>query len=277
MKRMRITGMCLAAVCAAGALAASTASAETEYPLTGIPEIGRCVNVGSGGLWTDHRCLYKSTNGKGAWEWKPGPGEKPKFAFAAIGEVEVETVSKVKVKCGPSDLTGEWTGGKTATVNVEFRGCLQHTTSKPCQTNPSNSSLIANEQPLEGELGLIARTNPPKVGLDLRAKSPSTVMLAFICGESSEGERWTVEGSVIGRIKRVDRLAEIKTELFYKATAGKQVFEHFESGVKDTLLATRTVLPEQPKSEQAGLTLKTEPGHYSILGKNEEPLEIKGL
>jgi hypothetical protein len=62
-------------------------------------------------------------------------------------------------------------------------------------------------------------------------------------------------------------------KLIYKAVAGKQIPEQFESGVKDTLITNRIVGIQPPKTEQAGLTLRDET--QVIVVEGEEPLEIK--
>jgi hypothetical protein len=279
MKRIGIAGLCLVAVFATGALASTTASA-------GLPELGRCEKVGSGGLY-----IYKSCTGKqsathnGAYEWKAGPGAKPKFAVE-IGEVELETVGKANVSCGGSELTGEWSGAKTASVNLRFQGCVNVGTAKSCQSNPAQKSQITTSQtiegeeipdPIEGELGFI-KTAPPQVGLDLKPKEGKSNVLSFSCGGAvgpppEPPEPWTVEGSVIGRIRPLAAMGTT-VKMDYKAVGGKQLPEFFEGQPKDTLIAKRTVGVEQ-KTEEAGLTWRTEPKKGTVSGLYEEPLEIK--
>jgi alpha-tubulin suppressor-like RCC1 family protein len=253
-------------------------------PSGNLPELGRCVKVGTGGKYKYKNCVVPSAKGNGAYEWLPGPGEKPKFTVE-IGEVELETVGKARVSCGFSELTGEWTGGKTAAVNLRFQGCLNTGTAKSCQSNPlqpaqiTTSTFIEGEEipmPIEGELGYIKKPPMPQVGLDLKPTEGSSNVLSFSCGGSLGGEQpepWTVEGSVIGRIRP---LAVMGTaiKLNYKAVGGKQLPEFFEGQPKDTLIAKRTVGVEQ-KTEQAGLTFRAEPKVGTVLGEYEEPLEIK--
>jgi hypothetical protein len=179
------------------------------------------------------------------------------------------------VKCGSGQFSGEWTGPKTASINLLFGGCLGPG-KKSCQTNPTAQADIKTEQALEGELGFIQGGEKPVVGLDVKPKSPATTLLSFTCGgppETGVGEPWSVEGSMIGQIKPTNLMTSA-FKLTYKATAGKQVPEQFESGLKDTLIANRVVGVEPPKAEQAGLTLKGETT-TPILAEGEEPLEIK--
>jgi hypothetical protein len=279
MKRMRIAGLCVVVVCAIGASAAATASAA-------LPELGRCVNVGGGGKYKNKTCVIPSASGNGAYEWQPGPGGKPKFAVE-IGEVELETVGNAKVSCGFSELTGEWTGGKTATINLRFQGCLNTGTAKSCQSQPNQpaqittSTVFEGEEiptPIEGELGFIKKPPMPQVGLDLKPKTGSSTILSFSCGGTLGGEtpeQWSLEGSVIGRIRPVAVMGTA-VKMNYLALKGKQVPEKFEEGAKDTLIANRTIIvPPEVKTEQAGLTFRTEEKIKTVFGEYEEPLEIK--
>jgi hypothetical protein len=236
-----------------------------------LPQLGRCVKVTTKkGAYKYKNCVVPSAQANGAYEWQPGPGTSPKF-LAKASEVKLETVGKTTVTCASAELDGDWTGSKTASVTVAFRGCKS--LEKGCGNNPSKPNEILTEEPVEGELGFIEGGTKPRVGLDLKPKS-GTTLLEFTCGgppETTFPERWTVEGSVIGRINRVDAMKPT-FQLLYKAAAGKQVPERFEGALKDTLIANR-LTNNGPTTEQAGLTLREEkpwiPGDY------EEPLEIK--
>jgi hypothetical protein len=85
------------------------------------------------------------------------------------------------------------------------------------------------------------------------------------------GELWTLEGSVIGAIKPIDRM-RLVYKLLFKARGTRQMPERFEGGLKDTLLAKRLIGVET-KSEDAGLTLRGE--RATISATNQEKLEIK--
>ena len=71
-----MVGAC-AAVLALGGFGAGTAFAEeeVEYPLTGLPEIGRCVKVTPGtGKFNLSQCVGRDKDGgDGSYDWKPGP------------------------------------------------------------------------------------------------------------------------------------------------------------------------------------------------------------
>jgi hypothetical protein len=241
-----------------------------------LPELGRCIKVAGTGAYQYKNCVLQSPGHTGNYEWVAGPGAKPAFT-AEAGEVVLETVGGTRVTCAPGQLSGEWTGAKTASVNVAFKGCKNVASGKSCQSSPSAAAEITTAQALVGELGFISGkgTERPKVGLDLKPKGPSPNVLSFTCGgppeELGTGEPWTVEGSVIGAIKPIDRM-KTTYKLLYSERAGKQAPEHFEGALKDTLLASRIVGLET-KAEQAGLTLRGE--RRTITAKAGEPLEIK--
>jgi hypothetical protein len=242
-------------------------------PGEGLPEVGRCDKVGSGGSFTRANCLPESP-GQGAFEWMPGPGAKPKFS-APIKTVTLMTSSGTAVSCAPGTLSGEWTGPKGAAVNLSFKGCTQSASHKPCQSSTSSAGEISTTQALEGELGYIKGGLRPKVGLDLKPKAPAPALLTFTCGgppgELGTGELWSVEGSVIGEVKSLNRM-KLTEKLLFRARGAKQVPERFEAGLKDTLLATRSEGASQ-KAEQSALTLAGE--RTTITSTGDEKLEIK--
>ena len=203
---------------------------------------------------------------------EPGPGSKPKLiAESQRSETRNRRQSESQL-CGSAELDGEWTGSKNGVGDGRIQGLS--VTGKGLRNNPSKPNEILTEEPVEGELGFIEQGEKPKVGVDLKPKAGGTTLLEFTCGGPPEvtfPERWTVEGSVIGRIRPVDAMKST-FQLLYKAAAGKQAVEKFETGLKDTLIANR-LTEGGPMTEQAGLTLTEEkpwiPGEY------EEPLEIK--
>jgi hypothetical protein len=268
MKRMSIVRLCVLGALGVGAVTATAASAAA------LPELGRCVKVGAGGAFKYKNCIAPAAPGAGKFEWQPGPGAKPKFE-AESGEVKLETVGGVKVNCLNVEVSGEYTGAKTATVSLLMNGCLQPTIIKSCQSNPFEQAQIRTTLPIEAELGFIEAGEHPKVGLDLKPKSSSTIV-TFTCGgppeEAGKGEEWKIEGSVIGGIKPLENMLSA-FQLRYQQVAGKQLPEKFAGGPTDVLSAVRTIGTES-KTEQAGLnTIGPETKWFSL--ENEEPLEIK--
>src|SRR6266480_6763267 len=109
----------VASVAAAFALMGISGAASAvavPYPLTGLPELGRCVNVGTGGLYKGNRCVVVSPTHNGKFEWQPGPGGEGKFEAGGIFEARLETVGHVPIACRPSEIEGHWLDGKKASV-----------------------------------------------------------------------------------------------------------------------------------------------------------------
>src|SRR5438874_3027321 len=121
----RSLGLCALAVLAFGVGGTAMASAAT-YPLTELPEIGRCVPAtGNGGFkGKSAHCTVKSPTHTGNWEWEPGPGAKGTFNEVLNGVV-LETTTGRKISCHAAFLTGEVTSGKTERfTNLTLQGCL---------------------------------------------------------------------------------------------------------------------------------------------------------
>jgi hypothetical protein len=271
-------------VAVAGTIGVQTATA-TTYPLTGLPEIGRCVKVAPGtGLYKYNQyknCVVHSPTGKGSYEWFPGPGETNDKFEATLNKFLLETVGGKKVQCG-GFVTGEYKDSKTATVELEMKGCNNLATHQKCQgPTPEEGEINAPLGGIEAEIGFIrGGAEKPIVGWDIKPKKeqPSPNVLEFTCGTPvvETVEDWSVEGSVIGALKSAEKMTSI-FKLTYNATGGKQQFERFEGGLKDTLLAkivtVPTTGPPSSVSEEAGLITRGETKPFVI--ENGEPLEIK--
>jgi hypothetical protein len=170
------------------------------------------------------------------------------------------------ISCSVATFNGEYTGAKTASVTVDFIGCLNVASKKKCQTNPAKEGEIEPPGSLEGEIGLININGLKKVGLDLK-RSPA--IAGFTCGEPLEVPEvtGTLEGSVIGQISPLNSAHE-EFKLKYAAAGPTQVPESFEGGEKDTLNAKLV----------SGLTTTEVPAVLKdrlIVIVNEEPIEIK--
>src|SRR5437899_2018085 len=99
MRLRRIGASVLAAVALGLVAGASTASA-VEYPVTGVPEIGRCLSKpGSGGFrGVKAKCIVHSATHTGNWEWYPGPGEKNSVELK-LSQPKFETVNGGRIVC----------------------------------------------------------------------------------------------------------------------------------------------------------------------------------
>jgi hypothetical protein len=233
-----------------------------------LPEIGRCVKaeatkvggeVRYNGGYTFSDCVLENYLHTGKFEWLPGPGSKRKFSGSG-GTTKLETVGGAKVKCAGVANNGEYMGTKTATVTLRLTGC-EMTGKGVCQSAGAVAGEIVTS-PLAGELGFIRdefkeATAFTSVGLDLKHQ-PS--ILTVECGASKAPV--TVTGSVIGQIAPFDKMTT-SFSLKFSQSAGKQIPEQFEGGVKDTLTANLA-----SGAEEAGLA-----GADKFT--NEEKLQIK--
>jgi len=270
MKVTRVGQSCLLAVLAIAAFAASSASA-AEYEVKGLPEIGRCVKTALGqGVYVGASCITVAKPGHGKYEWtQVNATEKQTFKGSGT-ETKLVTPGHSTIKCIDANLTGEWRGGKTATVEIEFQGC-QNPQEQPCQTTPQTKSEIKT-LPMEGELGFIKNIVKEgktivSVGLDLKPQTPLTELATYECGGGpTESNR--LEGSVIGEIKPIDKMT-LQSNLVYRLTsAGAQIPQSFQEAENDTLVTT---FQSGLESTTAPTTLKIK----SYVGNNANPLEIK--
>ena len=266
------------------ALVASALASPAAEGLIGLPELGRCVRAPGQGLFKYPRCVgAKSDTRQGNYEFLEGAGSRPSFV-AQAAEVIVQTASGAKVTCGASELDGEWNGRPTepydtheppAAVSFALHGCGNASLAASCQSSKAAPGDITSSQPLVGGLGFITvlSEGPIKAGLDLSPSGPAPIVLSFTCGGPPEagGESWTLEGSVIGRIKPLDMMTSTY-KLIFEARGAEQMPASFHGQPADTLTATRAS-GSGTSEEAAGLTLRDE--RRSIEVRSEEALEIK--
>jgi hypothetical protein len=283
MRQVRRIGVCaLAAVTLGLTVNAATASA-VEYPVTGVPEIGRCLpKPGSGGFKGLRAvCIVHSPTKTGNFEWYPGPGDNNSIKLK-LSQPKFETVNGRRIVCAFLFAKGEFTSGKTLKISgqIQIQGCALQPENLACYTNPLEPNQIVSEIPLVGELGFIPGSPyvTPYVGLDLKPESElSKTMFEFSCGESGVFPpppptfKGSIEGSVIGRIKPTNKMVESKVfALVFTQKEGIQKPTAFIGGPEDVLtqILTPTLSPNNPKIEQAGLTMS---GEMEV----GEPMEIK--
>lgn len=270
MKVIRVGQRCLLAVLVLSAIACASASASSPYEIRGLPEIGRCVKVPTGkGAYRGGLCITLETKGLGKYEWTQANATE-KFTFAGSGlESILTSTGHPKINCVAANIAGEWTGGKTATVTIEFQGCTD-ALGHQCTSNPQNKSEIKT-LPMEGELGFIKNVVKEGkvlvvVGLDLKPQPPLTDLVVYECGSVTETA--TLEGSVIGRIQPIDKMTTTSDLVYSTKSNGEQLYQNFQEGPKDTLSTTFTSGIEKTT---APTTLKI----TSETGTNSAPLEIK--
>jgi alpha-tubulin suppressor-like RCC1 family protein len=243
-------------------------------PPANLPEVGRCVKVAVGtGKYTAGGCLTLATKpGAKKYEWTPASVTE-KLAFSGSGlETTLTTAGHSTIKCVAANFSGDWTGPKTASVNVELQGCTNAQGSQ-CQTvtNPQNKSEIK----LNGVLGELGFSRYEElegkvievVGFDLKPQPPMTSFATYECTGSSEAGH--IEGSVIGGIGQINKMT-MESNLHYVATkSGEQRPEAFQASPTDTLMTSFTSGTEAKGSGASSLNIK------EYKGQNAAPLEIK--
>jgi alpha-tubulin suppressor-like RCC1 family protein len=239
-----------------------------------LPEVGHCVKVAVGtGKYSGAACLTLATKPTAKkYEWVPvSVTEKQAFAGSGL-ETILTTAGHSTTKCLAANLSGEWTGPKTASVNVEFQACY-NAQGQQCQTvtNPQNKSEIKLSGVL-GELGYIKYEEVEGklkivVGLDLKPQPPMTQLAEYECTGSTETGH--LEGSVIGKITPIDTMTTTQNLLYLATKTGEQRPEAFQAGPTDTLITSFTSGTEAKGSGASSLNIKEYKGH------NAAPLEIK--
>jgi hypothetical protein len=261
---MRIRGFaaaCVVALAALGAAAATSAGAA-------LPEAGQCLKVEKGkGAYASATCVKHAVPGRGSYEWTPVSATERRTFSTRPEEVSLATAGHKTIKCFNGTISGEYTGPKTALVQVELQGCLD-STNAPCQSGAPASTI--HSLPLDSELGFIKNVEKSViVGLDLKPQSPSTVLMAYEC-EDAPTETVRVEGSGIGKLSPIDRMTS-EFDVAYKLGAGHaQLYQQFEGGSADTLTS----------SYMSGLETTSASSTLFVrrdLGSNGAALEIKAL
>jgi len=268
MKRIVMLG-CIVAGCALiGAAGAATASAA-------LPEFGRCVEVApKTGEYSGKNCLAPAP-GKGKWVFLPGAGEKKKFT-AEVEEPLLKTAGGKEIKCQSGESEGEYTGANTVAVSkLVLKNCQIAGAKTVYESFCQNIAAFRGEvsaSELVGELGYIRGGEKPLVGLDFKPKL-GKALATFECGGANEitehgmgtGTLLEVEGSVIARVQRINKMVSENVIKLQATKAGVQVPEQFEGGEKDTLVTL------------VGLAKTPDPTVFTGFAEviNEEPIEIK--
>jgi hypothetical protein len=270
MKRIRIVGLCLAAIFALTALMATGASAESP------PEVGRCLKL-AGGKWKDGGCKTPSKPGEEKFEWYPAfiggvPNENPKpikLKYSAKWKegtlIQLETVSGEKIIAHGQSSLGEVTGAKTnVATNIVFTGVeafeVPCKSTKPAATN-AGEVKVNNLNGLIGIEKFNAEGNhaKDKAG-NLFVPVSGSTFTEFECA----GVPIVVRHEVMNPL--TSNAMKLTATVKFAATKGKQKPEKFAtdpSGTKRTLESNKA----GGAFEQAGQTLTT-------IQTNEEKLEI---
>jgi len=215
MKRMRIVGLCLVAVCAMFALSTASASAES------LPELGQCNKTAVGvGAFKNSGCTKKA--GANAeehkFEWVP-LNKVVKFTSAKkleTGEAVLENEKEEKISCKNQvqEKEGEYGPGKYEDKNVvgEFSGC--EALGAECQSAGQSAGHI-NTTKLHGEPGVVTKNGTSEEknidGFDLRGQT-SEFLAEFSCGPAPV----LVRGGVVVKVGSV-------VNGVFKSTANKML------------------------------------------------------
>lgn len=269
MRRIVLLAGCVIALGAMGELAGA-AFAEP-------PEFGTCVQVApKTGAYSGRSCLHPAKPGKGKYEWMTEPTANNKFSgFLEEPVLKTTGAQKIQVACVFGELEGEYTGAKSLIIKqLLFGNCQRAGVSNVLESWCQNVASFRGEvstQELTGELGYIEHGAKTRVGLDIKPKAGKALALFECGGASPVGEYGTgtgtlleVEGSVIGRVKRINKPVEENVTTFMVKN-GMQIPEQFEGGLKDTL----TTL--------VGVTKTAEPSTLSGYAEveSQEEVEIK--
>lgn len=252
MSRLKLIGLCVAAVSAMGSLAVAGASAQA-------PEIGRCLSH-AGGKYTNNVCT-KLAKGKavGSFEWEAG-AVKNQFSGTG-GPGTLETAALAQVRCKTEASHGEFTSSTTVgNVAVSFSGC--ESGGYKCDTvGATEGEIVTN--PLAGSL--VWEKYGKKVAIDLVPQS-GELFVEFTCGPANA----KVKGSVLTNIP-ADK-SETKIEEKFTAKKGKQKPEYYYTSktekLKDVLMSK--IGGPGAAYEQAGQTITN-------VQIDEEALEVNTI
>jgi len=226
MKRTRIMGLCLVAVCSVFAFTATSAFA-TEN----LPHLGKCAKVGVGnGKYKNAGCT--KLGGEEKFEWTTLGTQQVKFESKkqeGSGPAVLEGVSGSEISCTEQiqkPAFGEYgPGDQVKNVVGEFTNC--ETSGFKCKSSGASEGEIKTFK-LKGEPGIIkkvAKEEKNEDGNDLVAET-GTELAAFVCGPVSV----KVTGGVVvadkseGKLKSNKMLNKLLVE-FLAEKPGKQVPE----------------------------------------------------
>ncbi len=233
----------------------------TAPPQEELPEIGRCLKLKKPtGKYQNAGCTTKSAGeDSGSYEWAFEPGSARAFTFKN-GSATLETVSGALITCLENTYSGEYTGSKTALVNLKLTGC--EPTNRfgiKCQSQGAQAGEV-DFNTLEGNLGYIQNGLEPTVGLALTPTvADGSYVAQFHCGEVPI----SITGGVIAAYAPVNKMVATFT-VSLKQTKGKQTPEALEGGSPELL----SMIVGASAPEQMGLKAADKV-------TNQESLEIK--
>jgi len=267
MKYIKITGLCLVAVCVVSMLAAGSAFAETkpyfeqclkvEEAKTGtfedagcsikggtaefIPVIEGAVSssepkcrlvqeVGKGN-YEDSNCAKKAPVGTAAEYIKIQPEEDTFSATGGSGLLE--TVGGKTVTCTSNSARGLIAGPKNVEkARVTFFGCEETEKKVKCKTSGKAEGEVVTEG-LKGKIGYLEKS-VPKVGLQLEPEKGRAELFAELLCPSTI-LKIKVKGSVIGEVGPLNTMGKTGTLKYELTKKGKQKWTSLEGEAEDIL------------------------------------------
>jgi hypothetical protein len=262
MKRSKRTAAWLAVLgvlCVPAAMAAPASAA--------LPEYGHCTAV-AGGKFAGPSCTTLGTTPKTMkYEFKAIEATEGIEGGGVGTEVRIRTAGHPTISCGSISVVTKWTGPKTASAKWILTEC-HNPIAQTCQTGTTAGVIEPN--PLEGELGYIKSAPPQLVGFDFKPQAPLVSLFSYQCGTSLEQQ--TVEGSVIARIKPINKMTRAQN-FYFSTVSGEQFPQSFEGGSVDTL--STKYLPANVTAPST-MSVKTFSGSTTALNGNPE-VELKAL
>ena len=290
MRRLTLSGVCLAVLGVFAAVSAAAAAAsepaiyecgkaskeEAKYESKGKQKTKDVYT----GKYTDKHCSSPAPAGKYRAEGKPeGKYELQEWnltakkgkakAFKGNGKgADLEVEGLGGITCTSSSDTGKFNSPTSANqIVVTFKGC--EFIGKKCESASTAGEIVTKD--LIGDVGYLQGkgTGSPKVGADISPES-GEALATFECGE----DRFAVIGSVIGEISPANQFTKEATFTFKQtAEVGVQQWTKFEEGPEDILRTHLCAEAGCNPLEQAG------PGGKSaeetvVVNKGEE-LELK--
>lgn len=205
-------------IVAANGGGASAGDDESFAASEDLPELGRCVKLKRPtGRFLDKACTAVSAGeNTGAYEWQRGPGSAPAFTFVNR-EASLETAAKAQIKCQQNTYSSQYTGSKTATVNITMTGCEPtNRLGIKCQSEGAQPGEVRLST-LQGQLGFIEKEGKPQVGMALTPTGGSEVgklrLRRSACARDRRGDRGLrpaqeddrdVQGGVQGQARQPD-------------------------------------------------------------------------
>jgi hypothetical protein len=271
MRVIRTGRICLLAMLAIGAFAVmSTNASASLYEVEGLPEVGKCTKVGIGkGKYKGGQCITVAPPERGAYAWTPVAAIDKRTFSGGGTETTIASAGHGAIKCINSNILGEYTGRRTATVTMSLQGCT-NSENKQCQSG--NTKSLIETLPLEAEYGFIRNEVVEGrlivvIGMDFKPTPPLTALAMYECG-GGPSESNKIEGSVIARAAPINKMSTPLNFTFRVRTNGEQLPQSFQGEPKDTLSTTFT---NGVESTTAATTLAVK----EYLGSNAVPLEIK--